>query len=368
MSKPRVLVAGLGDTGVLTAMQLASDCDVVGISAKPGLVSGQELGVRLTRPDDWAARYWLPFERYRRLDQVRTVHGVLRAADLAAKRVTVELADGTTIVEPYDVLVVATGVRNGFWRRPELEQPEQVRAGLVAANGRLSAARSIAVIGGGAAAVSVAGNAALRWPGKRLDLYFPRDAALPMHHRRVWRSLRMTLEQRGVGLHADHRAVLAADLDRITDEPVQWSTGQPAAHADAVVWAVGKVVPNTRWLPDQLLDADGFVIVGQDLRAPSHPDVFAIGDVAATDRLRSSARNRADRLLARNIRAHLNGARLGEYSPVEHRWGSVLGLQPNGLEVFARTGHAFRFPSWTVDTLLWPVIVQRGIYGGVRPA
>jgi hypothetical protein len=59
----RVVVAGLGDSGLLTAIHLARHADVVGISAKPALVSGQELGTRLTRPDDWARDYFIPFER-----------------------------------------------------------------------------------------------------------------------------------------------------------------------------------------------------------------------------------------------------------------------------------------------------------------
>ena len=366
MTRARVVVAGLGDTGLLTAIHLARRVDVVGISSKPGLVSGQELGVRLTRPQDWATRYWIPFDRYRRLDRVRTVHGVLAGADLAARTITVERADGTTALEPYDVLVIATGVSNGFWRRPGLEQAADVHTGLTSAHDRLAAARSIAVIGGGAAAVSAAGNAALTWPDKRVELYFPGDAALPQHHPRVWRKVRRMLEERAVGVHAGHRAVLPPLIDRITEGPVEWSTGQPASSADAVVWAVGNVQPNTSWLPAELLDDAGFVRVGRHLQTPSHPEVFAIGDVAATDPLRSSARNRADRLLARNVRAQLAGRPLGTYKPPRHRWGSVFGVQPNGLEVFAPTGHPFRFPSWSIETVLWPLIVRRGIYGGVR--
>ncbi|MDF2826288.1 MAG: pyridine nucleotide-disulfide oxidoreductase, partial [Mycobacterium sp.] len=68
MSPPRVVVAGLGDVGVLTAMRLARNAaaaDVVGVSVKPGLLSGQELGVRLARPEDWARNYWIPFDRFR---------------------------------------------------------------------------------------------------------------------------------------------------------------------------------------------------------------------------------------------------------------------------------------------------------------
>src|SRR5215467_9590206 len=73
----KVVIAGLGDSGVLTAIRLARHCDVVGISAKPALVSGQELGWRLSRPEEWARANWIPFDRFRALDRVRTVHGTV---------------------------------------------------------------------------------------------------------------------------------------------------------------------------------------------------------------------------------------------------------------------------------------------------
>ena len=65
MNRKRVVIAGLGDVGVLTAIRLSRHADVVGISVKPALVSGQELGVRLSRPHDWARDYWIPFDRFR---------------------------------------------------------------------------------------------------------------------------------------------------------------------------------------------------------------------------------------------------------------------------------------------------------------
>lgn len=52
--------------------------------------------------------------------------------------------------------------------------------------------------------------------------------------------------------------------------------------------------------------------------------------------------------------------------PAKRRWGSVLGVQPDGLEVFTPTGQAFRFPAWSIDRVLMPLIVRRGIYRGVR--
>ena len=77
MSRPRVVIAGLGDSGLLTAIKLARHFDVVGISVKPALVSGQELGLRVARPKDWARDNWIPFDKFRGLDRVRTVQATL---------------------------------------------------------------------------------------------------------------------------------------------------------------------------------------------------------------------------------------------------------------------------------------------------
>jgi NADH dehydrogenase FAD-containing subunit len=368
VTRPRVVVAGLGDSGLLTAIHLARHADVVGISTKPALVSGQELGTRLARPDDWARDYFIGFDRYSRLDGVRTVHATLTGIDLDARTVQVLTSRGRTDDEPYDVLVISTGVTNGFWRRPDLQSADEVSASLRRPHVRLAAADTINVLGGGAAAVSTAANLASAWPDKRVDLWFPGERPLPRHHPRVWEKVEGRLADRGVTLHPGHRAVVpdGFDCDRITGDPVEWSTGQPPASADATVWAIGRVRPNTDWVPPELLDERGFVRVGADLQVTGRTGVFAIGDVAATDPLRSSARNRADKLLAKNIRAHLAGEPLGEFRAPRGRWGSVLGVQPNGLEVFAPSGQAFRFPSWSIDTVLQPWIVRRGIYGGVR--
>ena len=223
------------------------------------------------------------------------------------------------------------------------------------------------MVGGGAAAVSTAANLASTWPDKQVDLYFPGERALPLHHPRVWAKVRGRLAERGVACTPATAPSYprASTCDRITDEPVEWSTGQPAAPADATVWAIGRVRPNTEWLPDAARRRRLRPGLARP-QPPGQPGVFAIGDVAATDPLRSSARNRADRLLAKNIRAHLAGKPLEELPRPAGRWGSVLGVQPNGLEVFAPNGKAFRFPAWSIETVLQPWIVRRGIYGGVR--
>ena len=194
---------------------------------------------------------------------MRTIHGTLTGLDLDARRVQVLAADGIATEEPYDVLVISTGVTNGFWRPPGLLSADEVAASLAADHERLADAASIAVIGGGPAAVSSALNVATTWPDARVDLFYPGERPLPHHHPRVGRTLLGRLSELGVGVHPGHRAVVpdGFDCDRITDEPVAWTTGQDPINADAVLWTIGRVRPNTAWLPRELLDEHGFVVV-----------------------------------------------------------------------------------------------------------
>lgn len=364
--RKRVVIAGLGDSGVLAAVRLARHADVVGISVKDGLVSGQELGMRVSRPQDWSRDYFIGFRRFRGLDPVRIVHGVLTGADLAARTVTVVATDGTESIEPFDMLLISTGTTNGFWRRPTLQTADDVAADLLDTHERLAGAGRIAVVGGGATAVSSAGNLARTWPDKVIDLYFPGAQILPGYHSGTQVRVAQRLAELGVRLHLGHRAILPPDRDEITTGPIEFSTGQPDADVDAVLWAVGRVRPNTAWLPSEILDDDGFVTVTPELTVPGYPGVFAVGDVAATDPLRTSARNGGGALVARNILAQLKSGKLRRYRPPAVRWGSVLGPQPDGLEVFTPWGQAVRFPAWTVDRVLQRFVVRRQLYRGVR--
>ncbi|MBB1015028.1 pyridine nucleotide-disulfide oxidoreductase, partial [Dietzia schimae] len=150
MTRPRVVIVGLGDTGVLTAIALHRYADVVGITATPEFVSGQELGLRLTRPEEWERDYRIAYRRFRGLDRTRIAHGTATGLDTRERLVRVTLADGTRAEEPYDVVVVSTGVTNGFWRHSTLRDAADVDAELASPHQRLAAAGSVAVIGGGA--------------------------------------------------------------------------------------------------------------------------------------------------------------------------------------------------------------------------
>ena len=373
--KQRIVIAGFGDTGLLVAIHLSKHFDILGVSPKPCLVSGQELGLRLTQPEAWKRDYLMPYQRYRNLDGVRTVQGLISAIDSDHCTVTVTLADGSEAVEPYDALVIASGVTNGFWRDNTLADLSTINSQIDDASQQLLAANSTAIIGGGATGVSVAANLAAQQPAKDVHYFFSQQQPLPGYHPRARTQVTQHLKDVGVQLHPQHRAKLPPGFngERLTTEPVSWSSGQADFQAEVTLWALGKVAPNNRFIPADMLNEEGFVRADEFLRVPGYQTVFTVGDIAATDPNRSSARNWGYRLLGQNIRASLQGhpERMKPYTAPENRWGSIYGVQgsqskDSGLRVFQPDGGSFRFPRWSVHSLLFPLAVRKMIYKGVR--
>ena len=360
----------MGDTGVLVATHLGRSFDVVGITTKPALVSGQELGNRLADPEGWRRNYFTPLGQFRRLDRAAIVHGAIDSIDTTERLVQVEAADGHRTAVRYDLLVIASGASNGFWRHARVESVADVDDALAAMTAQIARAETIAVVGGGAAGVSSAYNLARRHPAKAVHLFFSQAEVLPGYHAKVRHHLTRELEAVSVRLHAGHRASVPSGFraDRPTTEPITWTTGQTPFAADLVLWTVGDVRPNSGYLPADMLDEQGFVRVDEHLRVPGHPEVFAIGDVAATDPNRSSARNFGYRVLVRNVKAVAAGRtdRLKRFTAPEHRWGSIVGIQDDGLTIYRPNGSRFHVPRWAVQPLLLDLITKVGIYGGVR--
>lgn len=359
----------MGDTGVLVSTHLGRSFDVVGVSTKPALVSGQELGTRLADPDAWRRNYLTPLDRFRRLDHVRMVHGAVSAVNTDAKLIEVADADGALVSLPYDVAVIASGTTNGFWRRREIEDLAAVEAGITEVATSIDRARSIAIIGGGPTGVSSAYNLAKHRADLEVHLFYAQDEPLPGYHPTTRRRLARELAEVGVHLHPGHRASVPAGTptDRLTTEPVEWTTGQDPFVADLVLWSIGDVQPNSGFLPPEMLDEHGFVHVDEHLRVPGHRDVYAVGDVAASDPARSSARNFGYRVVVRNVRATARGStKLASFTPPRYRWGSIVGLQDDGMVIHQPNGRAIRVPRWAAQRVLMDVITRTVIYGGVR--
>ena len=369
--RPHVLILGLGDTGLLCATRLSRFADVTGVSTKACMVSGQELGLRLARPETWLPMSMIGFHRYRRLDGVNIVHGKAVRVAPADKTVEVQRADGHTQTLSYDVLLIATGARNGFWRNDTVSSAAEVRAQIQGQAAAIAAANPLAIVGGGPSAVSTASNLKRVYPDKAVHLFFSRDHVLPGYHDATRMDVTKRLQADGVILHPNHRAEVAPDFqgDRFTSGPLTWQTGQPPFAAELVVWAIGRVTPHSAFLPPDMRNDAGFVRVDPYLRVEGYPDIFAIGDVAQTDPNRSSARNGGYETVARNIRKTLQGRphQLKKFKvPPPYRWGSIFGVQREGLRVYSPSGRGFNMGLWLTTWVIFRWITAEIIYKGIR--
>lgn len=365
-----MVIAGMGETGVLTAANLPDTCDVLGISTKPCLISGQEVGTRLVAPDSWAKDYVTEFRQLRRLDRTAIVEARVSGLDPVARTLTLQMPDRSSRTQRYDVLVIATGISNGFWRDDRFAARGEVEAEDCDRTEQLAKAKDFAVIGGGPTAASIAANLAATWPEKPVNWFHPGERPLSGYHPDTVDAVLEKVAELGVVRHAGHRAVLPEDHDPrvIGTGTVQWQTGQDRTRADAVIWATGAARPNSGFMTEDALDAQGYIKVTPSLQTPQWLEIFAIGDVAATDPYRSSARNSAYKVLAHNVGAYLAGKNdeMQVYKAPTYRWGSVVGVQRDGLTVYGPEGKPTRFRRWVVRWLLFPLAVRRGIYGGVR--
>lgn len=359
-----VVIIGMGDTGVLVATRLSRYFNVIGISTKPNLVSGQELGKRLADLSWWNRYYNTPLRRFKALADVEIQHAKAERVDLANKTVTLVDQDNNETLIDFDFLVIASGTSNSFWRDDHLRSEAQIDQRLEEDAAAIRDANTVAIVGGGPCGVSCALNIRRAYPEKIVSLYISAHLPLPGYHEEAQHYYHRELIAAGVQIFSTHRAV--------TEEPapnagtLHFESGQSAV-ADAIIWSTGNRKPHTRFLPESLLDDEGFVKTQNTLEVVGSDCLFAIGDVASTDPERSSARNWAYAILVHNIKRKAAGkAPNKHYAPPANRWGSIVGPQDNGLTLHQDSGKTTRLSRWLVDNLLLPTVVQRVIYRGVE--
>jgi len=358
-----VVIIGMGDTGVLVAARLSRHFNVIGISTKPNLVSGQEVGKRLADLSWWNRYYNTPLRRFKALVGVEIHHAKAERVDLVNKRVAVvDKSNSETLID-FDFLVIASGTSNGFWRDDNLRSEAQIDGRLKRDAAAIRDANTLAIIGGGPCGVSCALNIRRAYPEKIVSLYISADLPLRGYHEEARKYYQRELTATGVKIFSGHRAV--------TEDPkpnkgtILFESGQSYV-ADTVIWCVGNRKPHTKFLPTVLLDDEGFVKTKNTLEVVGSDCLFAIGDVASTDPARSSARNWAYGILVHNIKRKAAGKPPNKYyNPPANRWGSIVGPQDDGLTLHQDSGKTTRLSRWVVDKLLLPTVVQRVIYRGV---
>ena len=131
MRKKIIVTGGLGFIGSHTVVELLNkNYEVIGISPKPCLVSGQELGPRLARPKDWEENYLIDYDRFKGLKGVHIRHAKVSEIIADENKISLIGYDGSRETLTYDALVISSGTRNGFWRPSHFENFEDVQRNL----------------------------------------------------------------------------------------------------------------------------------------------------------------------------------------------------------------------------------------------
>ncbi|MDP5102961.1 MAG: FAD-dependent oxidoreductase [Erythrobacter sp.] len=211
----------------------------------------------------------------------------------------------------------------------------------------LPALARVVVAGGGAGGVELA-FALRNRAGAPADVALVAGAGglLPGFARGVQRRVAAALARQGIALHlANARIVGGAIMAGETSL-------QPA---DAIIAALGSAAPGWVRTSGLAVDAAGFIAVGADQRSPSHPHIFAAGDVAArTDRVLAHSGVHAvfaGPVLAANLRAALAGREPHkEYHP---RWNNLYLMNTGDGSAIASYGPLSAEGAWVLRLKHW---------------
>jgi NADH dehydrogenase len=239
------------------------------------------------------------------LHRQRNVSVVLgEAASIDAKSNRVTLSDGTTI--DYDFLIVATGATHSYFAHPEweriapglktiddaLEIRRRVLFAFEAAERETDPARQAAwltfvVVGAGATGAELAGALSeiarqtmirdfrhINPSSARVLLVEGKERVLPTYPPELSRKAQRQLEHLGVEVMTN------AVVTSLSEKEVR--IGDATVPTRTVLWAAGvQASPLARTLGVPL-DRAGRVVVEADLSIPEHPNVFVVGDLAAS--------------------------------------------------------------------------------------
>ncbi len=335
--RPRVVVVGAGFGGLTAARRLARyPLDVTVIDRK-NHHTFQPLLYQVATTVLSPGQIAYPIRRiFRGRTNVEVILGDVTTIDLVRR--TVEVAGHP---RAYDYLVVATGAGHSYFGHPEwadlapglktVEDAIEIRRRVLlafelaerdaAAGGRPDTpggAPAFVVVGGGPTGVELAGALAdiarravardftqIDPMAARITLIEAGPRILPAFPEDLSRRAADQLRRLGVEVHTSSTVVGVA--------PGAVHTAERTFPATVTLWAAGVAAsPLSRQLGDA--DRAGRVRVGPDLSLPEHPEVFVIGDVAASEApgggllpALGAVATQQGRAAAENIRRHVRG-------------------------------------------------------------
>ncbi|KAJ0355523.1 hypothetical protein COL154_000265 [Colletotrichum chrysophilum] len=228
--------------------------------------------------------------------------------------VVIALNDGSRRTIPYDAIVIATGTRakEGMpWK--EVGTTEETKESLHGVRKLLADAKSIVVAGGGVTGAETAGEIGFEYAQKGgKDVYFIYNDTLPLSPPFVDNVRRAALNEltKLKVKPIPETKVTAVKTEANGQKTLELTTKdgkKTTMTTDAYVPTVGSI-PNSSFLPSNMLDATGHVNQDASLRAPGHDNIFVVGDVGNLEGEYGRIADLQTQHVVKSIQAHFTGA------------------------------------------------------------
>ncbi len=319
----RVIIVGGGYVGSELARALDGNADVTLVEQRETFCHVPALIRAVVQPDHVEKAM---FRYDSLLRNGRVVRG--RAASVDGNGVTLE--DGTRL--DAEAIVLATGSRHSAAFKPEGSSVEGLRKANLALGEAVAAARHVAVVGGGALGVELAGEIRAARPDTQVTLVSA-GPLLEGYEARLGKALSRKLKLLGAEL-VQGRAIDLTSTQEAFAGPLRLEDGREI-DADLVIPALGST-PDTTLLDG--LDGfqkspDGRAVCDSWMRPSTFPNIFAAGDAAENgDPMTIVGASRQVLWLTRAVRTVLSGKDI-ERSAGYHAWVRPPLLVPLGPQM-----------------------------------
>ncbi|KAL3426605.1 hypothetical protein PVAG01_00114 [Phlyctema vagabunda] len=210
------------------------------------------------------------------------VLGTAEGLNVNSQKVEVAGASGTLTLD-YDILILATGSRakEGVPFKG-VGSYEATRDALHKFGERVNAAKTITVVGGGATGVEVAGELAFDFgTSKKIILIASGATVLEGTPASVSKTATKQLKSLQVEIKTGTKVSGTATMPDGRTEVTLFDGTKLTT--DLYIPTMG-LIPNSAYVPQHLLNQNGFVVVDQYLRVKGAENVWAVGDISAVQR------------------------------------------------------------------------------------
>ncbi|KAK5993202.1 Oxidoreductase ptaL [Cladobotryum mycophilum] len=251
-------------------------------------------------------------------DRFEFVLGAASALEPERNSVTVSLNDGGSRTIPYHTIVVATGSSakdNMPWKT--INDTQQTKDRLHGLQKEIENAKTIVVAGGGLTGTETAGELGFEYSKQgRKEVYFIYNDSLPLAPpvlESVRKSSLSELEKLKVKLIPNTTVTSVSTSGRDTILQLRIKDGTTRSLTAQVYLPTTGVIPNSSFVPANMLDVDGYIVTTTFLQAKGYSNIFVLGDVGNLEPNKAALADYQTVHLIKALPIHLKGGELPEY-------------------------------------------------------